>query len=45
MKYQSYDMNDIEDYEIEFVCNGLGITEEEFNNYRYKFGNGSYKKK
>ena len=45
MKYQSCDMNDLEDYEIELVCNDIGITEDEFDNFRYKFGKGSYKRK
>ena len=44
MKYQPEDMNGLEDYEVEFVCNDLGITKEEFDDFRYKFGKGSYKK-
>lgn len=45
MKYQSNDMKYIATYEIEFICNDLGISEKEFDDFRYKFGNGSYKRR
>lgn len=44
MKYQPMDLEDIESYEIEFICKELNISEEEFYNFRYKFINGNYSK-
>ena len=44
MKYQPKDLEDVEDYEIEFICKELNISEEDFYNFRYKFINGNYSK-